>query len=161
MIVALFTRICKMSYTGLKQIRKSYLQEARRVNIITKVKDKANDIVEKRRQHQLEKRQREQEYALRKAQEEQERLKEEEARIAAERERLINLDNKEILAEAILAIRGFYQEHIEIKSRLEEAESDISELESDLSSIRSELAELRAIQAAKSITENTDYGDND
>ena len=63
---------------------------------------------------------------------EAERLAEEEAKIQAEKEALMGLSEKELLVEAIMALRGLY-------SRIEEIEEAYDDLEDTVGSLKREL----------------------
>ena len=73
---------------------------------------------------------------LARAEAEQEELKKKQDEIEAEKKRLLELDNKALLVEAVLAIRGFYQTFSEAQARISELEDSVSELESKLTAMR-------------------------
>ena len=84
--------------------------------------------LKKRKQARLEKK-------LSAAKEEEEKLLAELEAIQEEKERLIGMDQHEILAEAIMAIRGFYQEFIELKKQQDKLLSQIDSLESEVAAL--------------------------
>ena len=72
---------------------------------------------------------------LQKAKEEEALLIEKQRAIQAERDCLMNMSQQELLAEAIMAIRGFYAEFLDMQNRIDDLESDISSLEAEIRSL--------------------------
>lgn len=74
-----------------------------------------------------------------------ERMKAEEEALNAEYDRLLDLDDKQLMTELIFAVRGFYSEmesikvnSIRLSERLDELEDEVGRLESELSSFSEE-----------------------
>lgn len=96
---------------------------------------------EARQKKKLEKIEQQKERELAIAKKRQAELEAEQEKIVAERNRLLGLDTNELIVEAILAIRGFYNEFIDLRDRIEDVEADIENLESKLASIKEELTD--------------------
>lgn len=105
-------------------------------NLVNDMKDTAERKkeekaqIKKEQQEQAEKFERERKEAL--ARREAERLAEEEAKIQAEKDALMCLSEKELLVEAVMALRGLY-------SRIEEIEEAYDDLEDTVGSLKREL----------------------
>ena len=79
------------------------------INIVDAVKHKADRIAESRKQKKLDKLER----ILQETKREEDRLIAEQDSIKEKQQRLMGLSQQELLVEAIMAIRGFYQEFCE------------------------------------------------
>lgn len=69
----------------------------------------------------------------------------EQARIKAEKDALLNLSEKELMVEAIMALRGYNlritkieSQQVDIEDRLDSLESDITDIEFNLQNIKDE-----------------------
>ena len=67
------------------------------------------------------------------------RVEKEKAEILEERKRLSELSTNEILAEAIMTLRGFYSRFEELEDSYQGINSRIDDLESDIDSLKSEI----------------------
>ena len=105
-------------------------------NVINKVKEQSGRVAEDHRRKRVEKRLNKLERQLYLEQQEQAKLEAEKRAIEEERDRLIQLDQHEIMAEAIMAIRGFYAEFQEVREAISELEAEIEDLEAEISAIR-------------------------
>ncbi|MEE0059628.1 MAG: hypothetical protein UE295_02240 [Acutalibacteraceae bacterium] len=76
-----------------------------------------------------------------KARQETERLAAEEAKIQAEKDSLMNLSEKELLVEAVMALRGFYSRVEELEEAYDDLNDTISVLKKEISSVKT--AEIR------------------
>ncbi len=117
-------------------------------NLVNDIKDTAERKKEekaqlkKEQQEQAERLERERQEAL--ARREAERLAEEEAKIQAEKETLMGLSEKELLVEAVMALRGLY-------SRIEEIEEAYEDLEDTVGSLKRELKAAKTEAARQSL----------
>ena len=99
------------------------------------VKEKAQQAQERIKQKSLERKRKKVERELERKQEIEAQIAYEKSLYEEEKNRLVSLSEKELIAEGILAIRGFYNEFIELKEAQEELENDIARLESILEDI--------------------------
>ena len=60
------------------------------------------------------------------------------------KERLLSLDDKGLMVELILAVRGLYSQIEYIQSQQESLSERIDDIESDISSIRSDISDLES-----------------
>lgn len=79
-----------------------------------------------------------------KARQETERLAAEEAKIQAEKDSLMNLSEKELLVEAVMALRGLY-------SRVEELEEAYDGLNNSISCIKKEISSVKVAEIRKDL----------
>ena len=70
---------------------------------------------------------------------EKERLQQE-----AEKDRLLSLDDKGLMVELILAVRGLYSQMEYIQSQQASLSERVDDIESDISSIRSDISDLES-----------------
>ena len=66
----------------------------------------------------------------------------EKAAIEAEKCRLLDLDEKELMVELIFAVRGFYARIIELKDRIADIDNEIDSLESRISELEDDIGDL-------------------
>ena len=76
----------------------------------------------------------------------EEAARKERERIQAEKDQLMSLSEKELMVEAIMALRGYNtrilnieQKYIDLEDRVDSLEWDVSSLESDISSLESKV----------------------
>lgn len=110
-----------------------------KINIVDNVKNQADKVAENYKKRKQDRKEQRLERELARAKAKEQELREQEEKVKKERDRLMSMDSNELLVEAILAIRGFYNEFIDVLERLDTVESDITELESELSAIRAGL----------------------
>mgnify|MGYP003371788009 CR=1 FL=1 len=79
-----------------------------------------------------------------KVQESLKRSKDEHQKKRLEKERLLSLDDKGLMVELILAVRGLYSQIEYIQSQQESLSERIDDIESDISSIRSDISDLES-----------------
>lgn len=101
--------------------------------IIKTVTNKAEEIAENHKKKKAIKQIKKEELALQQAKEEADRILAEKHAVQAEKEKLMRMSNQELLAEAILAIRGFYKDFDNLKHRQDELSDRLDSLESDIS----------------------------
>jgi len=82
------------------------------------------------------------ERAAEEAAREKELLEQEARKIQAEKDRLLSLDDKGLMVELILAMRGLYSQIEEINIQQEALSAKIADIESDISSIQSDISDL-------------------
>jgi len=107
------------------------------------IRDKVKEQMELQEQKRILRKKAKLEKELKKANEEKEKLRLEQEKIQAERDRLSNLSEKELMAEAIMALRGFYSQFEELQKEQEEIHYRVCELEDDIIAIRSALEAQR------------------
>ena len=73
---------------------------------------------------------------------EKERLQQEAEKIQAEKDRLLSLDDKGLMVELILAVRGLYSQMEYIQSQQASLSERVDDIESDISSIRCYISDL-------------------
>lgn len=107
--------------------------------MLNNIKKKVSDTKENHRLRKIERERIAKEEMVKKETAAAEKLRKESQAILEERERLIDLDNKELMVEAVLAIRGFYSRYLEIQDELEFVQNRITEIERDIESLRDEI----------------------
>jgi len=129
-----------------------------KMNILDKAKENADGLKKSVQQKSLERQIRQLEHKKQKAQTElvadmaeKARIEEEKNKIFEERKRLSELSTNEILAEAIMALRGFCSKFEELEDSYRSIDSRIGDLESDIDSLRTE------IYNAANNSSSTDY----
>ena len=75
---------------------------------------------------------------------EKERLQQEAQKIQAEKDRLLSLDDKGLMVELVLAMRGLYSQIEEIQIRQDTLTTKMKDIESDISSIREDISDLES-----------------
>ena len=65
-------------------------------------------------------------------------------KIQAEKDRLLSLDDKGLMVELILAVRGLYSQIEHIQSQQDSFSERVDDIESDISSIRSDISDLES-----------------
>lgn len=65
-------------------------------------------------------------------------------KIQAEKDRLLSLDDKGLMVELILAVRGLYSQIEHIQSQQDSLSERVDDIESDISSIRSDISDLES-----------------
>lgn len=120
-------------------------------NIFGAMREKADKMADERKKKKKEQELRKKEAALRSAKEEEERVLAEQKAINDERERLISMSYQELMAETIMAIRGFYKEFSELKERQMELEASIDQLETDISDL------YESFESMENNSDDTDY----
>ena len=75
---------------------------------------------------------------------EEERLQQEAQKIQTEKERLLSLDDKGLMVELILAVRGLYSQIEYIQGQQDSLSERVDNIESDISSIRSDISDLES-----------------
>lgn len=65
-------------------------------------------------------------------------------KIQAEKDRLLSLDDKGLMVELILAVRGLYSQMEYIQSQQASLSERVDDIESDISSIRSDISDLES-----------------
>ena len=63
-------------------------------------------------------------------------------KLQAEKDRLLSLDDKGLMVEMILAVRGLYSQIEYIQSQQDSLTERIDDIEADISSIRSDISDL-------------------
>ena len=104
-----------------------------------KWKEIAGKTVDDYKRKQVGRRARKLEEQLAREREEQKRVEAERTAIEEERERLVRMSEKELMAEAILAIRGLYHEFVALREKQTMLTEKITELETDLSDVQEKL----------------------
>lgn len=107
------------------------------------IRDKFNQAAEK---HKLKKAEKEQERLRRRAEEERkekEQLAAQKAAIEAEKQRLLALDDKEIMVELVFAVRGFYKKMTDLEDCIDEINNDIQSIEGRISYLEYEIENLK------------------
>ena len=107
--------------------------------MLNKAKRAVDSLKEDMHRKKLEKAYSKKERELEEERLEAERIAREQEELLEEKERLCSLSEKELMVELIYAVRGFYNEFIEIKERNIELAESISDLEDDIEYLRSEL----------------------
>ena len=69
---------------------------------------------------------------------EAERLAKEEAEIQAEKDSLMNLSEKELLVEAVMALRGLYSRIEELEEAYEDLDETVLSLKKDIKSVKTD-----------------------
>lgn len=118
--------------------------------MLKNIKDKAHETKEHYKIKRIERKRLAKEEEIKKEKAETKRLEKESQAIIEERNRLLNLDNKELMVEAILAIRGFYSDYIEMQNRIKLIQDKIEELEIDV-------AHLSCEMGSDSSSDDSDY----
>ena len=67
-----------------------------------------------------------------------ERLAQEEAEIQAEKDNLMNLSEKELLVEVVMALRGLYSRIEELEEAYEDLDENVSSLKRDIKSVKTD-----------------------
>ena len=65
-------------------------------------------------------------------------------KIQTEKERLLSLDDKGLMVELILAVRGLYSQIEYIQGQQDSLSERVDNIESDISSIRSDISDLES-----------------
>jgi len=104
-----------------------------------KMKNLAGKAVDDYKRMSTERRVKKLEEQLRQDKEEQERLTLDRKAIEDERARLVEMTEKELMVEVILAIRGLYHEFAALKDKQTDLTNEITALENDLSSMHQTL----------------------
>ena len=65
-------------------------------------------------------------------------------KIQTEKERLLSLDDKGLMVELILAVRGLYSQIEYIQGQQDSLSERVDDIESDISSIRSDISDLES-----------------
>ena len=71
-------------------------------------------------------------------------LEQEAQKIQTEKERLLSLDDKGLMVELILAVRGLYSQIEYIQGQQDSLSERVDNIESDISSIRSDISDLES-----------------
>ena len=108
-------------------------------NTAEKMKDLAGKAVDDYKRMSTERRIKKLEEQLRQDKEEQEKLTSDRKAIEDERARLVEMSEKELMVEVILAIRGLYHEFAALKDKQTDLTKEITALEEDLSSMQQTL----------------------
>ena len=99
-------------------------------------KKEEKEQLKKQQQEQAKKQERERiEWEARR---EAERLAREEAEIQAEKDRLMNLSEKELIVEAVMALRGLYSRIEELEKAYEDLDDTVSFLKKELKSVKTD-----------------------
>lgn len=106
--------------------------------ILSGVKQCAEKAVDDRRRKQAKKRLERLEKKLQEEKLAQEKIEEEKRAIQKEKERLMQMDQHELLAEAIMAVRGFYKEFEDLKIRQKMIEGQITVLAAEIAAMGSD-----------------------
>jgi hypothetical protein len=77
------------------------------------------------------------------AAEEAARIAAEQAKIQAEYDRLMSMTEKELLVEAVLALRGIYSQMEELSDAQERLDSELSSMAEDIERLENEVEELQ------------------
>ena len=101
-----------------------------------KVQESLKRSKDERQKKRLEKERLRLEKAAAEAACEKERLQREAQKIQAEKDRLLSLDDKGLMVELILAVRGLYSQIEHIQSQQDSLSERVDDIESDISSIR-------------------------
>ena len=101
-----------------------------------------NGVVDSYKKEKQERIIRETERKLAEAKAKEEQLLAQKQAIQEEKDRLMKMDQKELLAEAILAIRGFYEDYKIVLLRLGDAEDDIVNLQEEVASLKRDLSDM-------------------
>lgn len=72
----------------------------------------------------------------------QQMIEKKKEKIQLEKDRLLSLNDKELMVESIFAIRGFYNKVSKIESQQEEIIDRIKQIEADLASLESDVSNL-------------------
>ena len=107
--------------------------------MLEKAKDAVGGIKRSVQQKQLERKKQRAEKELEQRKAEQAHIEEEQEKINKEKERLSAMNTNELLAEAIMALRGFYSRFEELEDSYSYLTSKIEDLESEIGSLRSEI----------------------
>lgn len=111
-------------------------------NIVADIKSDAERKKEEKEQQkklqQEEAERQEQERLYAEARREAERLAVEEERIQAEKDALMSLSEKELLVEAVMALRGLYSRIEELEEAYGDLDDTVSSLKRDVKSVKSE-----------------------
>ena len=75
---------------------------------------------------------------------EKDRLQQEAQKIQAEKDRLLSLDDKGLMVELVLAMRGLYSQIEEIQIRQDTLTTKMKDIELDISSIREDISDLES-----------------
>jgi cell division protein FtsL len=108
-----------------------------------KVQESLKKSKDERQKKRLEKERVRLEKAAAEAVREKERLQQAE-KIQAEKDRLLSLDDKGLMVELILAVRGLYSQMEYIQSQQASLSERVDDIESDISSIRSDISDLES-----------------
>ncbi|WP_338217536.1 hypothetical protein [Lacticaseibacillus salsurivasis] len=104
------------------------------------IKGKINDKIDEFRQYREEQSRKQQERAEAEAQAERERIR-------REKEALLALTDKELMVEAIMALRGYNERIADIEAIQDELHSRVNAVESDIFSVE---ADVRALKSGDS-----------
>ena len=99
-------------------------------------KKEEKEQLKKEQQEQMERL--EQEQKAYEARREADRIAVEEAKIQAERDALMDLSEKELLVEAVIALRGLYSRIEKLEEAYEDLDYTVSSLKKDLKSVRTD-----------------------
>ena len=107
--------------------------------MLEKTKNAVGDIKRNVHQKQLDRKRQRAEKELEEQKAEQARIEKEQEKINKEKERLCAMNTNELLAEAILALRGFYARFEELEASYSSISDRIDDLESEIDNLRSEI----------------------
>ena len=107
------------------------------------IRDKINQAAEKRKLKKVEEEQERLRWQAEEERKRKEQLAAEKAAIAAEKLRLLALDDKEIMVELVFAIRGFYKKMTDLEDCIDVINNDIQSIEGRISDLEYEMENLK------------------